>query len=182
MIVVGADLSTFAIDLVRLDYDSDRAEWHRIALGGDKTPKLDRIRNIGHRMPRGQWWDDVSLVGIEQPAGKFGVADVAAAYGAVLARIPERVAVFQFRPAEWRKACGLPGNCNKETVAVWALSRWDRDLPANPSIGDLCVPYDVTDAYAIAYAARNINASAASVAEGNQTQEIIRHALREASQ
>lgn len=157
MIVVGADLSTFAIDLVRLDYDTDQAEWHRVDLGDAKTPKLDRIRNIGHRMPRGQWWDDVGLVGIERPAGKFGVADVAAAYGAVLARIPERVAVFQFRPAEWRKACGLPGNCSKLDVAEWVGRKrigaeWasSRTIPRSWN-SDAC------DAYAIAYAARAIN-------------------------
>lgn len=151
MIVVGADLSTFAIDLVRLDYDTDQAEWHRVDLGDAKTPKLDRIRNIGHRMPRGQWWDDVGLVGIERPAGKFGVADVAAAYGAVLARIPERVAVFQFRPAEWRKACGLPGNCSKHDVARFAAARWQPiDAMRN-------VTQDALDAWAIAYAARAIN-------------------------
>lgn len=172
MIVVGADLSTFAIDLVRLDYDTDRAEWTRVDLGGPKTPKLDRIRRVRQVMPRGTWWDDVGLVGIEQPAGHHGVADIAAIYGSVLQCIPSHLAVFNLRPAEWRKACGLPGNCSKEAVAAWAHAH--RNPVGDPRrMGQQFDPWpqDAMDAYAIAYAARAINESAASVAEGNQTQE-----------
>lgn len=160
--IVGIDLSTFAIDLVKLDEDTDDATWFRAELGTSKRPKLERLRSIRANMPVASWWDDVSLVGIEQPAGRSrgGLSDVAAAYGAALQAIPASIRVRQFRPAEWRKACGLPGNCSKDTVAEFSNAlRWDRSVGVYLAHPDEFRewPQDACDAYAIAYAARTIN-------------------------
>lgn len=157
--IVGIDLSTFAIDLVKLDEDTDDATWFRAELGTSKRPKLERLRSIRANMPVASWWDDVSLVGIEQPAGRSrgGLSDVAAAYGAALQAIPASIRVRQFRPAEWRKACGLPGNCSKDEVALFATKLRLEQAGREGLRGIHLWPQDARDAYAIAYAARSIN-------------------------
>lgn len=153
--IVGIDLSTFAIDLVKLDEDTDDATWFRAELGTSKRPKLERLRSIRAAMPPASWWDDVSVAGIEQPAGRSrgGLADVSAAYGAALQAIPAGIRVRQLRPAEWRKACGLKGSASKDDVAHWVIHHW----PSSFYDGELTVEQDACDAYAVAYAARAIN-------------------------
>ena len=180
MSIVGIDLSTHNVDLVKLDEDDDRAEWVRVPLVGENA--IDRARSYRKgvretfeqmawkdgRAPAydwaSEWWDDVILAALEDPAGRGDTRKIARVQGVVIATIPARVQVWTLQPAEWRKACGLPGNCSKEMVRVWACDRWPAFLVGR-------VPQDCIDAYAIAYAARAINESAASVAEGNQTQE-----------
>lgn len=183
---VGIDLSTHAVDLVKLDEDSDRAEWVRVPLVGEIA--IDRARSYRehHReylkTRRPGWvekdgeqidatwvypfWDDVILCALEDPAGRGDTRKIARVQGVVIATIPSRVQVWTLQPAEWRRHCGLKGSASKDDVFAWAMRHWPYKT------GDLlCTPQDAADAYCIAYAARAINASAASVAEGNQTQE-----------
>lgn len=170
--IVGVDLSTRAVDLVKLSLDDDRAEWVRVPLSGDNA--IDRARSYVERAPDylapvAEWdgyWSDVVLVALEDPAGRGDTRKIARVQGVVIATIPSRVQVWTLQPAEWRRHCGLKGSASKDDVFAWAMRHWPYKT------GDLlCTPQDAADAYCIAYAARAINASAASVAEGNQTQE-----------
>lgn len=167
---VGIDLSTHNVDLVKLDGETDRAEWVRVPLVGENA--IDRARSYrrSHQdtfYPRGMrtsWWDDVILCALEDPAGRGDTRKIARVQGVVIATIPSRVQVWTMAPSEWRRHCGLKGNASKDAVAEWATMTYA------DGVGDFW-PQDALDAYAIAYAARAINESAASVAEGNQTQE-----------
>ena len=146
MNVAGIDVSTHAIDLVLLDLDSDKATWHRYELEGhDVIERVRAARDI-------RWvWADVFLdcvaIGIERPAGRFGVAQTSMAFGAVLANLPSRALVKPWLPSEWRKACGWPGNCSKEhareQVRLFEPSSYHW-------------PQDACDAYCIAYATRSV--------------------------
>lgn len=149
MKVVGIDGSTFHLDLVKLDLDSDRAEWTRHSLPNEKLA-WDRIQAARALPLGGTYWDDVCLVGVEQPAGK-GDSPLLISFtlGVLLAHVPERIPVLRLMPSEWRKACGLPGNCSKEDIAFFCGLNWD-NVPEN-------ILQDGCDAYAIAYAARAIN-------------------------
>lgn len=147
MKVVGIDVSTFAVDFALLELDSDRVTWERFELGDGDL--IDRIRRAGTRLPRARsmMWDDVLAVGIERPAGRYGVPQVSMAVGAVLACLPADLLLKAWMPAEWRKACGLPGNASKEQVKSWAITTgW--------ASGTGKWPQDACDAYAIAWATR----------------------------
>lgn len=153
MNVVGIDVSTKAIDLVKLPFDGNHAEWTRIELPGD-TPAT-RAGLAPDLIPIGSYWDDVALVAIERPYGPG--RDVAFALhvvvGIVIAKLPRRLRPpWLLRPTEWRKACGLSGKATKERVAEFAT--WETSLGAKPVFW----PQDACDAYCIAYAARAINA------------------------
>lgn len=167
--IVGIDYSTRAIDMVKLSFDDDRAEWKRVTLEGARAD--ERILHDARRKLRelgGEWWDDVALVAIERPAGRgtSAVIDMAVVAGVIVSRVPARIPIWRLGPSEWRRHCGLKGSASKDDVFAWAMRHWPYKT------GDLlCTPQDAADAYCIAYAARAINASAASVAEGNQTQE-----------
>lgn len=155
---VGVDLSTHNVDLVKLDEDSDRAEWVRVPLVGENA--IDRARSYSSQRAYGQniigqWWDDVILCALEDPAGRGDTRKIARVQGVVIATIPSRVHVWTLQPAEWRKACGLPGNCSKELVGRW-VDRHRVDACAHGE-GIALWEQDACDAYAIAYAARAIN-------------------------
>lgn len=160
MSIVGIDLSTHNVDLVKLDEETDRAEWVRVPLVGENA--IDRARSYRRSgqdtfYPRGMktsWWDDVILCALEDPAGRGDTRKIARVQGVVIATIPARVQVWTLQPAEWRKACAMPGNCPKERVRLFAEVR----LQDADSGGDFeRWPQDAYDAYAIAYAARAIN-------------------------
>ena len=160
---VGVDLSTRFVDLVKLDEESDRAEWVRVPLVGENA--IDRARSYRDKVDflgwskrsdgtvqfHSEWWDDVILCALEDPAGRGDTRKIARVQGVVIATIPSRVHVWTMAPSEWRKACGLPGNCSKHDVARFAAARWQPiDAMRN-------VTQDALDAWAIAYAARAIN-------------------------
>lgn len=155
MKVVGIDGSTFHLDLVKLDLDSDRAEWTRHSLPSEKLA-WDRIQGARSLPLGGTYWDDVCLVGVEQPAGK-GDSPLLISFtlGVLLAHVPERIPVLRLMPAEWRKACGLPGNCSKAVVSLFFESK---TFEADRALYRATINcQDARDAYAIAYAARSIN-------------------------
>lgn len=158
--IVGIDLSTHNVDLVKLDEDSDRAEWVRVPLVGENA--IDRARSYAdrhhdHLAAVADWdgyWSDVVLVALEDPAGRGDTRKIARVQGVVIATIPTRVQVWTMQPAEWRKACAMPGNCPKERVRLFAEVRLQ---DADPGGDFQRWPQDAYDAYAIAYAARAIN-------------------------
>lgn len=176
---VGVDLSTHFVDLVRLNEDDDRAEWVRVPLVGENA--IDRARSYRGdkvefcawgKQPDGtvqfysEWWDDVILCALEDPAGRGDTRKIARVQGVVIATIPSRVQVWTLQPAEWRKACGMSGNASKSAVAAWVYHKRLPEflIPGFRGIGGHQKyrpydewPQDAHDAYAIAYAARAIN-------------------------
>lgn len=153
---VGIDLSTHAVDLVKLDEETDRAEWVRVPLVGKDA--VERARSYRAQTDGYTWrtfysefWDDVLVVAIEDPAGRGDMRKLARVQGVVLATIPARIPVWLFAPSEWRRLCGIPGNASKNTIALWTAVRWEGAELLEDA------PQDACDAYAIAYACRALN-------------------------
>lgn len=152
-VVVGVDLSTVAVDLVRLDETGNDAHWEHLHLEG-KTA-FDRLRQVRRVMPGPSWYDDVYLVAVEAPMsrGQSGtLAKLSRVLGAVVACVPAPLVVWEVAPAAWRRELGLSGHASKEQVAeaVDDLRGLARTL----------WPQDALDAYAVAYYARELNARA----------------------
>jgi hypothetical protein len=146
--VVGIDVSTRAVDMVKLPFDSNDAQWFRFEGAGRYAH--DRILDMRGQLPRGEWWDDVALVCIERAAGRGtgAVIDIAVMTGLVISVIPARLPVWRMSPGEWRKECGMKGNATKADVAEWV----QHDAPSTWSW-----PQDACDAFCIALAARAVN-------------------------
>lgn len=174
--VVGIDLSTKALDLLKLDETTSRAEWVRCELAGkDAWERTLNVRDclrgylqFGETVANAEWWDDVYLVAIEAPYGRGQtgtnallnrvVGAVAASLPAHL-RAPERCWIV--RPDEWKHGLGLSAKPTKDDVAaladgttlsltniaVAALHNWEFDQNAR-------------DAYCIAMFARDTLAKA----------------------
>jgi hypothetical protein len=144
--VLGIDVSSHAIDLVKLDETTNAATWRRIQLEG--ATAFDRLRSL--RMPWRTFYDDVYLIAIETPKTRFmpSAAAIFPVYGAVIAFIPSDLEVWPIHPTEWRKGIGLPGNASKAECGdrVHQLHR-----PSH------VWAQDALDAYAVAYTARTIN-------------------------
>lgn len=118
--VAGIDLSTVALDLVLIDEDGKQPRAYTYELGAGDI--VERIRTIGTTWPsrHSSIWDDVLAIGIERPAGRFGVAQVSMAFGAVLAMLPTGLLVKPWQPAQWRIAVTIKGNATKDEVAIRA--------------------------------------------------------------
>lgn len=150
--IAGIDYSTHAIDVVLIDEDDGRPPaWLRHPLEG--ADAWERTRNI-RNLPTLPGADDVLAVGIEDPAGNHGTNYLYRVQGAILARIPRTMLVQPWRPSQWRKAVGLPGNCSKDTVfehvvETIALATGE---PTPFSVANW--PQDACDAYCIALATR----------------------------
>jgi hypothetical protein len=112
--VVGIDLSTRALDLVKLDESSNRAEWVRCELEGKTAwERTLQVRDsvIGGSVLRWcQWWDDVYLVAVEAPYG-HGSDLLNRVVGAIAASLPARLRAPErcwiVRPDEWKRGLGL---------------------------------------------------------------------------
>lgn len=158
--IAGIDVSTKQVAIVMLDDDHDRAYPYTFPLtaeSGDR-PAWAAARSVQDVLPRptGLFWDPVWLIGIEDP---YTVSrGTAKAYGliigAVLTMLPRDVPVLPLPSTEWkRETCGKP-KADKDEVAVWVFRTWKRDEAIT------VVDRDEVDAYAIAYAARAVNARA----------------------
>lgn len=152
--IAGIDFSTHAVDVVLLDEDTDRAEWHRFELAG--ADAFERARNVRAAMPGSSFWDDVLAVGIEQPRGNHGVVHMARIQGAVLTCLPRSLLVQPLNPSSWRKQVGLPGNASKDDVARRAQAG------LYLSGHDEVWPQDALDAWCIALATRSLIQQAAA--------------------
>ena len=150
--VVGIDLSSRAVDLVRLDENNDEAEWVSVPLVGQNA--WDRTRTIPSAMPAASWWSETYLVAIEQPFGPSRLAQsvLMRAQGAILASIPDRITVWEVRPEVWKKHVGVA----------------PRDKPSwsafPPSFFDDYWPQDARDALGVALYARGTNAAGIAAA------------------
>lgn len=145
MSIAGIDFSTFAVDVVLLDENTDAATWHRFELSGQDA--FDRARSVREAMiAASPLWDDVQAIGIEDPRG-YGAGSLYRVQGAILARLPHRTLVQPWIPSEWRKEVGLPGNASKLDVWEFVVDR----APNHQEIHDKW-SYDSTDAYCIALA------------------------------
>lgn len=167
--VVGIDLSSKALDLVKLDEDSNRAEWVRCELHGkDAWERTLHVREnlylgpprTGDMFLRERFWDDVYLVAIEAPygSGQPGtqailnrvVGAVAASLPAHL-RAPERCWIV--RPDEWKAHHGLKGKpTTLDLVRLVGTSK-----PFNVVAAD---EQNARDAYCLAMYCRDTNAAA----------------------
>ena len=127
--VAGIDLSTVALDLVLIDEDGKQPRAYTYELGAGDI--VERIRTIGTTWPsrHSSIWDDVLAIGIERPAGRFGVAQVSMAFGAVLAMLPTDRVVKPWQPSEWRIAVGIKGNASKAEILIEALAQGALDWP-----------------------------------------------------
>jgi Holliday junction resolvasome RuvABC endonuclease subunit len=151
--VVGIDLSTRAVDLVRLDETSNQGTWDHLHLEG-KTA-LERLRQVPRVMPRRSlYWESVYLIAVEAPMsrGQQGtMAKLSRVLGAIVACLPAGVEVWEVAPVQWRKELGLSGHASKETCAEAVV---ELGAPAG------WLTQDAYDAYAVAYYARQVNARA----------------------
>jgi hypothetical protein len=168
--VLGIDLSTRAIDLVKLSENDNAATWTRVELEG-KTA-LERLRSLRYEMTVGYWtprdssffFDDVYLVAIEAPMsrGQPGtLAKLSRVFGAVVVCLPSSLEVWEVSPVAWRKELGLPGNASKgECAAVVRrlVSPPAYSVSGSPEDFYPSWPQDALDAYAVAYYARQVNA------------------------
>jgi hypothetical protein len=142
---VGVDISTHAIDLVRLDENGNTADWRSIALIGSTA--WDRVRSIRTRMPPSSWWDDVYLCAVERPFSRTRNDAVRLAQGAVVATIPSRIEVWEVAPQTWKAALGIPYG-TKPTADAFPDGLVEADWPQ-----------DARDALGVALYARNTNAT-----------------------
>lgn len=150
MKVAGLDLSSFFVDLVLVDQDTGRVDWHRYPLGTDGDA-FDRARQVRLVMPgpTSELWDDVLAIGIEKPAGRHGVIPLVRVQGAILACLPVSTLVKGYGPTEWKSLAWLPGNASKDDVMHLSLELCLRH--GAPS-GVLHWPQDAHDAHLIARA------------------------------
>ena len=164
--VVGIDLSSFAVDLVRLDETENNAEWERVTLVGKIA--WDRTLELPEAMPAASWYDDVYLVAIEAPYGSRQPGTTAILnriVGAIVAtlpsalRVPERCWIV--RPDEWKTELALKKKPTTEDI--------ERLLPGLTIQGPqttlfLQGPQDQWDALCLALYARRVNARAVALA------------------
>jgi hypothetical protein len=144
--VAGIDLSSFAVDMVRV-HDTGLVDWHRYMLEGNDA--FDRARRVPDAMPgpTDELWDETMAIGIEQPAGHHGVIPLVRVQGAILARLPKDLLVHPYVPARWRVLAGLPGHALKADVRLlsiahgggeqWAQDAHDAHLVARALMAEL---------------------------------------------
>lgn len=165
--VVGIDLSTKAIDLVKLPEETNDATWERANLnGGDAWARTLTIRDA---LPTASWWADVYLVAIEAPYGRAQggtQAKLNRVVGAIVSalpgalRRPERCWIV--RPDEWKTELGLKKKPTVEDV--------ERLLPGCTLEGLQSTLWlhgaqDQWDALCLALFARQVNAKAILAAD-----------------
>lgn len=153
--VLGIDVSSFAIDLVKLDETTNEATWERLTLAG-KTA-FDRLRQVHVQMHSDAWYQDCYLAAIERPKTRSFISASALwpVFGAVVALLPPALLVWDVPPTAWRQELGLAGNAVKDVCAARAI-----ELGAYPEWAD----QNAYDAWAVAWYAREVNARAIEAA------------------
>lgn len=181
--VLGVDLSSFALDLVALDEDTNRAEWRRVVLPPARkkspTPAWERLLALPSLMPHHSWYEDIFLVAIEAPYGsnQGGTqASLNRTVGAVAAslpsdlRVPERCWIV--RPDEWKRHCGIGAKAKPtwdDLARLTPAGTWlvqEADVASTSAFhGGTHLPEDdrwqnARDAFCLAHYARETNALA----------------------
>lgn len=168
---VGIDLSSFAVDLVKLDEERNRAEWVRVVLPEQpkksRDPAWHRTLALPSLMPPSSWWDDVYLVAVEAPYGTRQPGTNAIlnrVVGAILASVPARLrepnTLWLVRPDEWKGELGLKGKPTVDELLALLPGLTIRGVSAEPEAGG----QDRLDALAVALYARQVNARALEAA------------------
>lgn len=116
MKVAGIDYSTHAVDIVTIDTDTGRLDWHRYKLG-NTGDAFDRTRTIRQVMPArtSSLWDDILAIAIEDPRGHNAGA-LYRAQGAILSCVPPSLLIHPYTPSRWRHLAGIPGNATKPQI------------------------------------------------------------------
>ena len=171
-VVVGIDLSSHAIDLVRLDETTNRAEWVRLPLEG--ATSFERCRSVAAAMATlgTGFYDDAYLAAIERPKTRFmpSAAALFPVFGAVLVSLPAALPVWDVSPGDWRKGLGLKGNATKEECQLAVIELWDNVSEVAYCDGET---QDTFDAWAVAFFARELNARGVSAEEAREKQIIL---------
>jgi hypothetical protein len=147
----GIDVSSFAVDLVFLDEEKATAKWRKVRLDSGAR---QRVRPLPARPPAHASHKRMGRRGAHRRDRKADVEPVRderrahARPGAVVACIPRDMPLAELTPQEWKQACGLPSNADKDTVRRFVLDTWD-----DPPIG---LDENACDAYAIAWAWREL--------------------------
>lgn len=172
---VGIDLSTRFIDLVKLDEDSNRAEWVRCELAGQNAwERTLGIQDAMFRMNvhgdvRDSWWDDVYLVAIETPVNDQRRV-LSRVQGAILASLPARLrqphCCWDVHPSTWKAGLGLKGKPTVADIDRLIDGVWWMDASHQPKRSETDVLQNGRDAYCIAMFARDTNAKAVALALG----------------
>lgn len=119
--VVGIDLSTKALDLVKLPEETNDALWERADLEGQDA--WARTLTIRDALPASEWWEDVYLVAIEAPYGRMQggtQAKLNRVVGAIVSALPASLRqpnrCWIVRPDEWKTELGLKKKPTVEDV------------------------------------------------------------------
>lgn len=170
MNVVGIDLSTRAIDLVKLAENDNSAEWVRCDLAGPTAweralaarDAISGSDGSGPRDPKwgtlGGWWDDVYLVAIETPVNDQKRV-LRLIQGAVIASLPTRLrqphSCWDVHPSTWKAGLGLKGKPTEEDI-----------FRMTGRVEPIGADQNARDAYCLAMYARDLNARAVAAALG----------------
>jgi hypothetical protein len=155
--VAGLDISSYAVDLVLLDEETDAATWQRFSLAG-ATP-FERTRTLRDVFPTRYFWEEhgVYLFAVEDPHSRFPHAAKAMGLvtGGVAALLPREAVVVQTAPKEWKRIFTGNANATKDAVAERAIDLWTESGAPVP----YCDGEDdnTWDAYGIAWAVRKLN-------------------------
>jgi hypothetical protein len=182
MRLVGADISTKAVDLVALDLDTDHAQWKHIPIHS-KRGSFHAARNVrpalGHQALLGGYWDDVAALWVEDPMSRnMGTCKaLALVTGALIACVPQRVIVERTKPNEWQhvftgKTKATKADIEQQARALLGHETGERKGCVSALAFDLNAgtmrytlwPQDAYDAYGIAWAARELMTRAADAA------------------
>ena len=167
--VVGIDLSTKALDLVKLDETTNRAEWVRCELHGktawERTLSVRWGIVIDPASPfGGNWWSDVYLVAIEQPMGRGKVGSTSVlnrVVGAVATSLPAHLRdpaqCWLIPPHEWKAGLRLKSKPTFDDIDRFA-GTIDRQT------GEIANDANARDAYCLAMYARDLNAKGLAAA------------------
>lgn len=163
--VLGIDLSSFAVDLVKLDETTLHADWRRVTLTGETA--FDRLRSVREEWPDSDYFQDCYLSAIEIPWGMRqpgSQAKLNRVFGAITALLPRDLQLWDVLPKAWRAELGLKPSASKNEcgTAVVNLCLQATDVAMTHA---LIWPQDALDAYAVAYYARSVNERALRATE-----------------
>lgn len=165
--VVGIDLSSKAIDLVKLDESSNRAEWVRCELTGRNA--WERTLTIRNAFPP-VLLDDVYLVAIEAPYGRGHAGSTSIlnrVVGAIAAALPSHLrqpeCCWIVAPHEWKAALGIKVNAKPTKDDLNRIAP-DGDIHNLGAAQTADQWQNAWDAYCLALWARNENAKGVEAA------------------
>lgn len=159
MAIAGIDFSSQAVHICTLPEDSNLATVHtvRLDLGGGNL--LTRARRLRDQMPARTAWRDagITLIAIEKPFSHQprNVASMNLVYGGILQCLPANIPLLELSPGDWRKECLITNRGDTKAASI----RFARQTWADPPHA---LDHNTADAFAIAWAAREIDIRAAA--------------------